>query len=124
MLKAIVHEMRHPDKRGLLLQIETGEGKSSILALRAAVALLLSYKAHIVIATSNEGLAEFAARQWAPFYNFLGLTVDHTVQKKLSKVYGCHVIYSPLHDFIIHGVNDQFYGSVCFLLALFSLLDN
>lgn len=62
-------------KEGLLLQIGTGMGKSTIIAVTATILSMLGIKADIY--TSSPVLAERDAKEWTSFYSLFGLTCDH-----------------------------------------------
>ena len=62
-------------KKGKLLQIQTGEGKSTVIAM-LAVFLAISGK-EVDIVTSSPVLAARDAKDWSKFYKSLGVSVSH-----------------------------------------------
>ena len=120
ILSDLVHEMRRPHKKGLLLQVKTGEGKSSIIAVEASVWAFYGERSYII--TSNRILAEKDVIEFGTFYAMLGISVDHNIVKdghqNLYKAYGCDIVYGQLYDFHSHTVSDEFYGKVKILRQL------
>jgi preprotein translocase subunit SecA len=72
-----------PEKRGLMLQVSTGEGKSLIIAMLAAVQQLSAQleengrKKFIAVVTCNQILAKRDADEMKPFFELFELTTDH-----------------------------------------------
>ena len=117
ILLGIVHRKHRPHKDGLLLQVKTGEGKSSIIAVEAAVWALFGERSYII--TSNRILAEKDVIEFGKFYAMLGISVDHNIVQaghNLKKAYECDIVYGQLYDFLSHTVEDEFSGNVkiCF----------
>lgn len=98
-------------KDGILAQIKTGEGKTSIIAMFAVIKALEGGK--IDIATSSPILAERDAKAKEKFYNFFDLTVSHNKNDKimLNKVKDCyrsHVVYSSVNNFQFDLLREEF----------------
>lgn len=80
---------------GTLAEMETGEGKTASCALAAAVLALQGRKVHV--ATVNDYLAKRDAGYLKPFYEALGLTVDHATESnpgKKTDIYASNIVYS------------------------------
>jgi preprotein translocase subunit SecA len=81
--------------RGLVAEINTGEGKTLIATLPAYLSSISGTQVHIV--TVNDYLAERDCGLMEPLYNALGVTVDYikssmdSDRRKLS--YACDVVY-------------------------------
>ena len=89
--------------RGCLVEINTGEGKSLIIAVRAAYVAL--HGKRVDTACSTENLAKRDAEECAPFYEILGLSVGTSVgfylnfRKGQRHVYeACDVLYGDSHS--------------------------
>ncbi len=82
-----------------LAQINTGEGKSIIIAMLAATLALQNKKIDII--TTSIDLAVRDTRKFAPFYQALNLTVTHITDKAEVKPhdYRPNIIYGTLTDF-------------------------
>ncbi len=89
------------DGRGFLAQIKTGEGKSAIIALLAAIKGLQGKTVDIV--TSSSELAKRDAIEWTHFYAMFGLTVsDNTRDMYSGKVKECYkadIVYGDSGNF-------------------------
>src|SRR5205085_11474482 len=99
-----VHGQRHYDVqligglvllRGMVAEMETGEGKTLTATLPAATAALAGIPVHIV--TVNDYLAARDAAWMKPLYDALGLSVG-TVLEGMSPAerrhaYGCSITY-------------------------------
>jgi preprotein translocase subunit SecA len=89
--------------KGRLAQIFTGEGKSLIIALLAALKVLEGRKVDIV--TSSEVLAERDAKYgFVDFFKLLGITVSHNIESedyngKPKECYLFDVVYGTVHTF-------------------------
>ena len=119
MLRLFVQENCF-DKRGLLLQVSTGEGKSAIITILATVwslhsCILNGSKPFIGVITCNALLAKRDAEEWKEFYEIFGLSVDHLAHSKTSDIkqaYTSNIVYGHFHDFLAHSVRDDFYAEV------------
>ena len=84
--------------KGRIGQIKTGEGKSTIIAMIAALYALEGRTVDII--TTSHSLAERDHAKYAPFYSELGLTS--------TNIYVSHPDQSRFKDKIIYGVNTDF----------------
>ena len=81
--------------KGMLAEMETGEGKSLTATLAAATAAFAGHPVHIV--TVNDYLAQRDAIEMQPLYQFLGLTVavvtnEMTADQK-RQAYSSDIVY-------------------------------
>src|SRR5690606_19913795 len=75
---ALLTALNSKDK-GILLQVSTGEGKSTITSMLSAIFALQGRKVDII--TSSSILAERDAEERAGFFNLLGIKVGHNCYK-------------------------------------------
>ncbi|XP_062371907.1 protein translocase subunit SecA-like [Sardina pilchardus] len=84
-----------------LLQVRTGEGKSCIVAMFAAYRALKGQKVDII--SSSPVLAQRDAEAWKPFYEKLGLKVNHNTstsdEEDLKQCYKCDIVYGTTDNF-------------------------
>ena len=110
-------ELRHYDVQlmagwgllqGKLVEMATGEGKTFAATLPACTVALAGYPVHLI--TVNDYLAERDAREMAPLYEFLGLTVGIVVQaterNDRPKGYRCAVVYTTNKDVAFDYLRD------------------
>ena len=86
--------------KGLLLQIATGEGKSTITAMLAIAKVLQGESVDIV--TSSPILALRDAVEKAKFYSMFGITVSHNCgnqQSGFKECYNADVVYGDVSNF-------------------------
>ncbi|KAJ6644140.1 Protein translocase subunit SecA [Pseudolycoriella hygida] len=94
--------------------IETGEGKSVIIAMFAALCSLFKYRVHVV--TSNKLLAENDASESAGFFEILGLTVSNNCDKDSNPEstrtarYNNNVVYGDLGSFQADKLQTDFFS--------------
>lgn len=105
---------KHPNK-AILMQISTGEGKSTIIAIKAAIWALCGERVDIV--TSNSLLAKRDAEDRQSFFKMLSMTIDHNghshkEEEKQKAAYKCDIIYGGPRDFLSHFVLDSFHNKV------------
>lgn len=101
-------------KKGVIMQVSTGEGKSVIISMLGAFWALCGRR-YVDLVTSNTLLAERDATERAEFFGMLGLSVDHNNHKdpdRLKAAYQCDVVYGAMRDFLTHTVLDDFYKMV------------
>ena len=95
--------------RGVVAQMQTGEGKTFAAAFPAVVCSLAGRGAHI--ATSNAYLAERDCQQMTPLYECLGLSAGLTLtqrsQAEKHAAYQCDITYGPGCDFGFDYLRDQ-----------------
>ncbi len=81
--------------RGMVAEMETGEGKTLTATLTAATAALAGCPVHIV--TVNDYLADRDARAMAPLFHFLGLSVGTIAEGMAAPdrraAYACDITY-------------------------------
>ena len=70
-----------PKDKGLLAQIKTGEGKSSIVAVLAVIKVILNE--YVDILASSIVLAQRDSKEKKSFYSIFGITVSDTSKKTL-----------------------------------------
>ena len=61
--------------KGHISQIKTGEGKTTIVSILAALKVLQGHKVDVI--TSNQVLAADGVKEKMKFYNMLGITTSH-----------------------------------------------
>ncbi len=101
--------------KGMIAEMETGEGKTLTATLAASVAALAGIPVHII--TVNDYLAQRDAETMGPIYRRLGLTVDHVIHGRspqerraayLSDVTYCtnkEAAFDYLRDRLVLGTN-------------------
>ena len=99
---------------GLLLEVATGEGKSSIIAMFAAMQML---DGHLVdISTSSSELVHRDVREFADFYqHFAWLVGDNTKHQYTGSVkdaYHADLVYGDINSFIGDELHQRVYGTV------------
>lgn len=88
---------------GRLLQVKTGEGKSTIVAMFAAINVLLG-KGPIDVVTSSPVLAKRDAQTKQRFYELLGMNASHNNQdpdyiRGAKNCYKADIVYGSVSDF-------------------------
>jgi hypothetical protein len=90
-----------------LAQIKTGEGKSIIIAMIAAVKALNGLKVDIV--TTSPLLAKRDAENKRSFYEMLSLTVgENSGNTSKKSCYECDVVYGDVNDFQFDILRDEY----------------
>jgi hypothetical protein len=108
MLSALVF-LRNNKYHGRLVQIQTGEGKTNIVSLLAAIKVLQGKKVDVI--TSNEVLADDGVRSTKDFYNVLGITLatnnpDDSYKKGARGCYQADVVYGNIGNFQFDYLRD------------------
>lgn len=101
--------MLNPEEnKGRLAQINTGEGKTTIVAMLAAIKALEGHKVDII--TSSSELAKPQSRQQEKFFNTLGLTVSHNGEDSKAKEtrYLSDIVYGAARDFQGDILRDEY----------------
>ncbi|XP_039618302.1 uncharacterized protein LOC120534854 [Polypterus senegalus] len=84
-----------------LLEVGTGEGKSCIIAMFAAMRVLMGQQVDVV--SSSSVLCERDAEDWSPFYTFFNITVDTNTNKNKDEeraiCYKADIIYGTVETF-------------------------
>ncbi len=100
-------------KRGRLLQVNTGEGKTIIVATFAIYQCLQGHKVDVV--TSSEELVERQVEELRSLYHLFDITVAHNHNPffyyDMKKVYEADIVYGTAHDFQADVLRDEFSGS-------------
>lgn len=87
-------------KKGRLIQVSTGEGKTCIVAMFAAFRALNGEKVDIM--SSSPVLAERDFREWQDFYKELNITVSCNISRSdtdLKNCYESQVVYGTAQEF-------------------------
>ena len=96
--------------KGKLLQISTGEGKSTIVAMFAAIKALQGEKVDVV--TSSPILAKRDSDEMAGFYKIFGITVDNNVRLDMAlgarDCYLNDVVYGDASSFQFDLLRDEY----------------
>ncbi len=94
---------------GFLVEMDTGEGKTLVATLPAAVAALAGLPVHVV--TVNDYLAARDAEWMGAVYRFLGLTVGCVVHGKTPAqrraAYGCDITYCTNKELVFDYLRDR-----------------
>ena len=98
---------------GRLLQISTGEGKSTTAAGLGIIKALQGYKVDIV--TSSQVLARRDAEEKAPLFAMLGLRTSHNCDKvdNIESVRGCYeadIVYGDVANFQYDVLRHEYKG--------------
>ncbi len=102
-----------PKDSGQLCQIHTGEGKTTIVSLLAAIKSLQGQVVDIV--TSNPVLAADGVKDKAEFYQVLNLTVatnnlDENYKRGPRECYKADIVYGSISNFQFDYLKDSFLG--------------
>uniref|UniRef100_A0A6V7JEB5 Uncharacterized protein n=1 Tax=Bracon brevicornis TaxID=1563983 RepID=A0A6V7JEB5_9HYME len=98
-LISLILMLDHNENRGRLSQINTGEGKTIVIAMLAAYFALKGHKVDIV--TSSSALAIPQSQDFMDFYGIFDLSVDHNIENPTA--YSCDIVY---------GVNLNYQGDI------------
>ncbi len=95
--------------RGMVIEMETGEGKTLSATLPAATAALAGVPVHVI--TVNDYLAERDASIMAPLYRWLGLSIGHITHGiehgKRPEIYDCDVVYCTNTELAFDYLKDR-----------------
>lgn len=95
--------------RGMVAEMETGEGKTLTAALAAAACALGGLPVHAV--TANDYLVARDAAALAPFYRFLGLRSGMVVAtdgtEARIEAYGCDVVHLTAKELVFDYLRDR-----------------
>ncbi|XP_065087810.1 uncharacterized protein LOC135709426 [Ochlerotatus camptorhynchus] len=105
--------LANPDEgQGRLAQINTGEGKSIIVAMLAVIHALKGVNVDIVTTSTELSIPE--VKKQRPFFAAFGLTVDENSPDQVKKVvYSCDVVYGTASDFQGDILRSEFLGNDC-----------
>ena len=101
-------------KNGCLLQVATGSGKSTIIAVIAVLHAIIGKSVDVY--TSSPVLAERDAREWSAFYTLFRLDCDHNGDKGSGYVRGekaCYkkqIVYGDTSQFQFDTLRDEYSG--------------
>ena len=98
------------NKKGRLLEILTGEGKSRVIAMVAATYALLGRKVDIV--TSSAVLSQRDEEEWRTFYETLKLNVGCNVEDNRegdNQCYKCPIVYGTVETFARDILKTEFF---------------
>ena len=98
------------NKKGRLLEILTGEGKSCVIAMVAATYALLGRTVDIV--TSLPVLSQRDAEEWREFYSLMKLEVGCNVEdntKEDTTCYECPIVYGTVETFARDILKTEFF---------------
>ena len=94
-------------KKGRMVEIATGEGKSCIIAMAAA--MLASQGKSVDIVTSSPVLAVRDSDEWELFYKLFELTVDdNVIQGAKNQVYSSDIVYGTVSCFAADILKHEF----------------
>ena len=95
---------------GKLMEMGTGEGKSCVIAMFAALRALRGEKVDVI--SSSSVLCQRDAEEWANFYSYFGITVDTNVNKTDDKdrkeCYQKDVVYGTVEAFAADHLRQTF----------------
>ncbi|XP_033853276.3 uncharacterized protein LOC117398398 isoform X1 [Acipenser ruthenus] len=95
---------------GKLLEMGTGEGKSCVIAMFAAMRVLMGEKVDIV--SSSSVLSERDAEEWSKFYDHFGIKVDtntaKTTDEDRKKCYQSDIVYGTVETFAADYLRQTF----------------
>jgi preprotein translocase subunit SecA len=95
--------------RGMVAEMETGEGKTLTATLTAATAALAGLPVHVI--SVNDYLTERDAENTAPLYRALGLNVGCVVHgqtpEQRRQAYGCDITYATNKELVFDYLRDR-----------------
>lgn len=109
-LLAVWQLLRSSKEKGRLLQVNTGEGKTNIVAMTAAILALEHPEHQVDIITTSTELAIPQSQHQQLFYSLLKLTVGHNSQTDEGEksAYSCNIVYGAIGDFQGDVLRDEF----------------
>lgn len=114
---SVLEFLNKQEGRGKLCQIQTGEGKTTIVSLLVTLKVLQGEKVDII--TSNDVLAEEGVRSKLNFYSLFGISVatnnnEHSTRTKQTEgaraCYTADVVYGSIGNFQFDYLKDSFLG--------------
>lgn len=105
--------LRSKENRGMLCQIQTGEGKTVILSVLASLKVLQGLKIDVI--TSNQVLALDGVDSRRNFYGLMAVSVAHnntdkTYTKGPRSCYSADIVYGSIGNFQFDFLRDSFEG--------------
>ncbi len=112
-LLSLLIMLNNSEGKGRLAQINTGEGKTTIVAMLAAIKALEGNTLEgnkVDIITSSSELAKPQTEELRNFYSSLGLTVAHNCVDEQAKKesYGADIVYGAAGDFQGDILRDEY----------------
>ncbi len=108
---SVIANLKSLDESGRFLQISTGQGKTLITAMNAAVRALCGQL--VDIASSSEELSRRDAKEQCAFYEALGLSCADVIaedENEVIKGYESPVVYGTVHALSAHVLIQEFQG--------------
>lgn len=112
--QAMIHQIigKH-EKKGHISQIITGEGKTTIIAIIAALKVLQGEIVDVI--TSNELLAQTAVKDKALFYQILNISIAHNNfdEQDVEGPRTCYladIVYGSINNFQFDFINHHYLG--------------
>ncbi|AIL64816.1 preprotein translocase subunit SecA [Rickettsiales bacterium Ac37b] len=101
--------MMYQASSGRIVQVSTGEGKSTILAMLASLKVLDGKRVDILTSTSN--LAERDCGDQISFYKLLGISSGHNIRREqgldpLKECYNYDVVYGDMLNYVGDSLSD------------------
>uniref|UniRef100_A0A914QUZ4 Chloroplast protein-transporting ATPase n=1 Tax=Panagrolaimus davidi TaxID=227884 RepID=A0A914QUZ4_9BILA len=111
--ESLISEKADANSKGVLQQINTGEGKTLIIAVMSIILALMKVKVSIVTSSSVLAKREIESKNGcADLYQAFGIKVGHVcydLKRKRSEMYStCDVIYGDLTTFQSDYLQDTF----------------
>jgi preprotein translocase subunit SecA len=106
-LLSVLALLNTPENMGRLAQINTGEGKSLIVAMLAAIHALQGQKVDVLTTSTELSIPEI--NKQTPFFTTLGLTVGENSKKNATDDEARHAIYQK--D-IVYGTAEDFQADI------------
>lgn len=113
--QAMIHQIIGKyDKKGHISQIITGEGKTTIIAIIAALKVLQGEIVDVI--TSNELLAQTAVKDKALFYQILNISIAHNNfdGQDVEGPRACYladIVYGSINNFQFDFINHHYLGN-------------
>ncbi|XP_055631323.1 uncharacterized protein LOC129771576 [Toxorhynchites rutilus septentrionalis] len=102
--------MNPTENKGRLSQINTGEGKSIIVAMLAVVLALRGNQVDVVTTSTELSIPEVEKQR--AFFELFHLTVaENSPDREKTLVYGCNVVYGTTNDFCGDILRSEFLGN-------------
>jgi preprotein translocase subunit SecA len=108
-LLSILILLNPAQEKGRFAQINTGEGKSLIVAMLAAIHALQGKKVDVVTTSTELSVPEVAEQEG--FFNMLGLSVgENSKYEAKREAYKCNIVYGTAGDFQGDILRTEFSG--------------
>ena len=112
-LLSVLTLLNTPEKTGRLAQIYTGEGKSLIVAMLAAIHALKGQKVDVLTTSTELSIPE--VKKQKPFFEILGLTIGENSKKNATDdearyaIYQKDIVYGTAEDFQADIISTEFF---------------